>query len=655
MPQQQNLCTLRSIGWLVVGLVALLAFVWQAPPLRALLGVAGVMPLWVHQLVETSSIVIAMLVFGVVWNAYSKERPGNILILACALLAVGLIDFAHLLSFRGMPDFITPSGPEKGLNFWLSARFIAALALLTVALRPWKPLASPFSRYKLLAGSLAVTALVYWLGLYHEQAWPNTYIEGQGLTTFKIAAEYVIIAILLAAAVLFYLDARRPHPKPFDAPSLFAAAAITILSELSFTLYSDVTDVMNLLGHLYKIMADLFIYHAVFVASVREPFERLREASRRRLERTQYMVDHAGDMVFWVDRRARILYANQSACRRLGYEREGIEELKVHDIDPAYSADRWPLFWEEVKAGGTVCIETTMHTRLGELYPAEVTINFVTFGDEEYMCAFARDISRRRQAEAQLRDLNDSLQKRVDEAVRQNVEQERMLLLQSRHAAMGEMIGNIAHQWRQPLNTLNMVLTNIKDDFQFNELTAKGLDSLVAQGMRLTQKMSDTIDDFRDFFRPSKEKSAFSLRKELDVTLNLPGASLKNNEIGITVEGGEEVMAYGYPNEFSQVLVNILGNAKDAIMARHPAHGAIHVRIASEGEHALLAICDNGGGIAQETLPHIFEPYFTTKEQGTGIGLYMSKLIIEHNMGGTFDVRNTDDGAEFIIRCPLAA
>lgn len=270
----------RRAEWLILGLAVLLLLFWQAPPLGGLQG-ADIMPLWLHVIVETLSVVVAMLIFGIGWNAHSKDRPGNVTILACAFLAVGMFDFAHMLSFRGMPDFISPAGSEKALNFWLSGRLVAALALFVVALRSWRPFTDPSVRYALLAGSLAITALVYWLGLFHQPLWPRTFVEGQGLTPFKIAVEYAIIAILLVPAVLFYLRARKTQAR--DIYYLFAATAISILSGLCFTLYSDVADRMNLLGHIYKVVACLFLYRAIFVSSVREPFRKLhREVAERR-------------------------------------------------------------------------------------------------------------------------------------------------------------------------------------------------------------------------------------------------------------------------------------------------------------------------------------------------------------------------------------
>ncbi len=150
------------------------------------------------------------------------------------------------------------------------------MALLAVALRPWTPLRRPHTRYVLLFASLGISALVYWIGLYHQDSLPHTFIAGTGLTPLKVASEYLIVAILAVAALIFWRQARRGETP--EATGLFTAVAITVLSELSFTLYSDVTDVFNLLGHVYKIVAYVLIYRTVFVGSVQEPFRRVIEA-----------------------------------------------------------------------------------------------------------------------------------------------------------------------------------------------------------------------------------------------------------------------------------------------------------------------------------------------------------------------------------------
>lgn len=301
-------------------LAVVLLLIWRAPPSHAFQGLAAYLPL--HTFMETLAIIVAMLVFGVGWHAYNRERPGNLVLLSCAFLAVGLIDFAHALSYKGMPEFVTPSGPEKAINFWLAARFTESLALLGVAVLPWRPFASAYPRYAFLAGGLAWSAFVYWVGLYHADALPRTFIEGRGLTPVKIGTEYAIIAIHVLTAARLAVQARRPQP--FDVGNLLSAAAVLVLSELCFTLYSSVTDAFNLLGHVYKVVAYTYIYRAVFVDSVREPFRRLHEAQEliwEEKERAQVTLESIGDAVITTDGEGRVEYLNHVAEVLAGWGR----------------------------------------------------------------------------------------------------------------------------------------------------------------------------------------------------------------------------------------------------------------------------------------------------------------------------------------------
>jgi PAS domain S-box-containing protein len=263
-----------------------------------------------------------------------------------------------------------------------------------------------------------------------------------------------------------------------------------------------------------------------------------------------------------------------------------------------------------------------------------------------------RDVTERKQAEEAVRLLNATLDQRVTEEVAKNLAQERLLIRQSRLAAMGEMIGNIAHQWRQPLNALGLLLSNIKDANDYHELDTAMVDEQTAKGRQLIDKMSTTIDDFRNFFKPNKAKEYFGLAGAVEKTLELIDHSLKNNGTAIHVAGGENIQINGFPNEFSQVLLNIFNNAKDAIRERKVVGGHIEVSLGQDGKTAWVAIQDNAGGIPDDILAKIFDPYFTTKEKGTGIGLYMSKMIMEH-MDGIIEARNIGDGAEFRLVLPL--
>ena len=265
------------------------------------------------------------------------------------------------------------------------------------------------------------------------------------------------------------------------------------------------------------------------------------------------------------------------------------------------------------------------------------------------------DITGRKQTEEALQRLNDNLEQRVAEEAAKNREKDHLLIQQSRLAAMGEMIGNIAHQWRQPINALSLLLANISDAYDFGELNKEQLDRQVKTGTRLIQQMSTTIDDFRNFFRPDKEKAPFSLIASLAEIKEILGASLAGHNIILEEDVPRDITVTGYANEYAQALLNVINNAKEAILAKNPAVGRIHIEVREESGMAVVRVGDNGGGIPEDVLPKIFDPYFTTKSKGTGIGLYMAKAIIETNMGGRIEVCNSGagDGAQFTVAVPL--
>lgn len=254
--------------------------------------------------------------------------------------------------------------------------------------------------------------------------------------------------------------------------------------------------------------------------------------------------------------------------------------------------------------------------------------------------------------DAELRMLNETLEQRVLEESAKSREKDHLLIQQSRLAAIGEMIGNIAHQWRQPINALTLLLANFKDAFDDHELDKDYLDKSVQKGQAIIQRMSTTIDDLRNFFRPNKEKVLFSVNDTIEDVLRIMEAAFKNSNISILVQGGESLMAYGFHNEYAQVLINLLANSKEALQEQQIKDGRIVVAMFQRDAMSVVVVEDNAGGIPADILPKIFDPYYTTKEKGTGIGLYMSKVIIEHNMGGKIEAHNILGGVRFVISTP---
>jgi diguanylate cyclase (GGDEF)-like protein/PAS domain S-box-containing protein len=246
------------------------------PSTRFFTNPADYLPL--HTLLEFVSMAVSAMVFAMAWNLRYRNVNNHTILLGTGFLAVGLIDLAHTLSYAGMPEFITRSGPEKAINFWLAGRGIAALVLLSVAVLPARRWSTSINLAALLF-SLALVVLIYWVGLLHSDRLPRTFIPDQGLTPFKIAFEYGLSALFFLSAVVLLTKYRAESSSELQ--WLAAGAWVHGLAELFFTLYSDVTDVFNLLGHVYKAIAYLMVYRALFVAGVLRPYRELDEERAR--------------------------------------------------------------------------------------------------------------------------------------------------------------------------------------------------------------------------------------------------------------------------------------------------------------------------------------------------------------------------------------
>jgi len=261
------------------------------------------------------------------------------------------------------------------------------------------------------------------------------------------------------------------------------------------------------------------------------------------------------------------------------------------------------------------------------------------------------EVAEREEAQKELEQLNHSLEGRINQAVTDLRHKDQALIQQGRLAAMGEMINNIAHQWRQPLNNVGLIIQNLQFSFDDGTITHDELDLEIGKAMEIIMHMSHTIDDFRNFFHEDNSVSSFNVGKVFHQALELVSATLASHDITVEIDEDECVTAVGYHNEYAQVLLNILSNTRETCTERCVTTPRIHVRVTSENGRSVVCIRDNCGGIADDIMPRIFDPYFTTRspDRGSGIGLYMSKVIIEQHMGGHLAACNCDGGVEFRI------
>jgi PAS domain S-box-containing protein len=377
-----------------------------------------------------------------------------------------------------------------------------------------------------------------------------------------------------------------------------------------------------------------------------------------------------------------ITFVNDEFCRISGYSREELIGAN-HNIvrHPDVPKETFKKLWDTIlnkqvykstvknlaKDGSTFYVNTTVIPMLdanGEIeefiairYDVTDTVNLTEAlkRKEEELKQLNATLEERVQSQTMmLRDLNRNLERRVQEELAKNREKERLLYQQARLASMGEMIGNIAHQWRQPLSELGIHLYKLKKFYKIRQ--KESFDETYEDAKRVIKKMSQTIDDFRNFFNAQKPKETFLVSDVIDDTLTMLKGTLKNEQITVRVTAEEKVSIYGYKSELTQVLINLITNAKDAFVEKGCKDRYIDINAAKfDGQTISITVRDNAGGIDEEILEKIFEPYFTTKQPslGTGLGLYMSKMIIENSMHGSIEVFNAGSGACFDIKVPI--
>jgi len=337
-----------------------------------------------------------------------------------------------------------------------------------------------------------------------------------------------------------------------------------------------------------------------------------------------------------------------------GYEVDDFMTQKISYLDFVYKEDRKNLL---INIKNAIKQNKESFTNIFRVLDANKKTKWVynrniiikdDYGNVVELYGYINDITKMKLQE-------EELKKQIKEELDKNLYKDRLLIQQNKLASMGEMLGNIAHQWRQPLNNVNLLIHLIRDNhMNFSE---EKLNKLIKNAKEQIDFMSQTIDDFTDFYKPAKDKKIFNIKNVVEKSLSIVNAPLQKNNINLKINY-MDIELENYENEFEQVVVNIINNAIDAAKikkAKEDFEPYIKIDIKKENNQAVLSMFNNCGNIPTDIIERVFEPYFTTKfqDQGTGIGLYMSKIIIENNMNGHIEVQNIDDGVEFIIKLPI--
>lgn len=345
------------------------------------------------------------------------------------------------------------------------------------------------------------------------------------------------------------------------------------------------------------------------------------------------------------------------ARRRFLGDSIGMETNPLNSIAPVSGFFTYGEFFTDHKSGESTLLNETMSFLIlseSDLKPILKNNSDTSPSNEWSLITFGALSHLVSKTTSELQTLNEVLQQRIEKQIRDSRAKDEIMIAQSRMAIMGEMIGMIAHQWRQPITVIGMVTNNAILDIQLGEFKADRMLDDLALIDKQVHFLSQTIDDFRNFFRPNKLPQKFSFDEIKNEILTIMGKSFENHNINMIFSGEMNISMQTYKNELLQVFLNIFSNSRDAFAEHEIDDATIVCSCEDRDEKILFLIKDNAGGIPESIITRIFEPYFSTKgeKNGTGLGLYMSSIIIEKHLKGNMRVCSHDGVTTFAIQIP---
>ncbi len=388
-------------------------------------------------------------------------------------------------------------------------------------------------------------------------------------------------------------------------------------------IFDDKGEIINFIGIKQEITEQVYLK------------EELIKQAQKSIELGAILEEIANEVYIFSKEKLQFLYVNKEVSRNLQYSSSELMQMTPMDIKFSLTKDEFENTLKQFSQENTkkIYLQIKHQRKDGTIYPADSYLQETQFEGQDAYMAIVIDTTEQTKIRQEL------------------LNQEEIMIAQSRHAAMGEMIGMIAHQWRQPITVIAMGANNILADIELDEVNEEQFKEQANSIIKQTMYLSRTIDDFRNFFRPNKEMELVKLEDVMIEADKIIGKSLEDNAITLEIIHDNGYKIQTYSRELLQVYINILKNAKEALVETRQKERHIRVNISDDDKNIITTICDNAGGIDSSIIDKIFDPYFSTKDEksGTGLGLYMSKTIIEKHLHGSINVKNSEEGTCFTI------
>lgn len=634
--------------------VAALVVLRLAPP-DAMAGILDNRMLGIHLVLELFAVVIAMLVVMVCWHTFdaTQDRASNVLI--SGFIVVAVCDLVHALSYAGMPLLIAPGTTERAIFFWLAGRTFEVGTFGLVALTR----APSMTRLKSIPVGLAISAMVVWLGIAHLDYFPQTFIEGTGVTRFKARYEYVLFALDIAVAVLLWHRSRRRSQEQYKLLAL--SSFLMGIGELAFTSYVASSDFQNIVGHVFKVVAYALLYRATFIVSIRAPFDALSRSealvreSDARLRSLSDNLPHCMVYQFAVD---------ADGSKRFLYVSQGVERLHGVAVEDVLRDFR--------------TITSQVHPKDGSLLLAAEARSLLSLQEYQVTVRMRRADGAHRRVQftsiprrvSENRMVWDGIELDVTDAF--EAEQSRRLLeAQLRESQKMESIGSlssgIAHDFN---NILGSILGNAS--MALEDIETRDYESLrdgILQIRKAANRARDLVGQILTFGRRQPlVRTVQPLVPIVEEVVGLLRATLPRN---VSLEERFEsrrVQVLADTTQIEQVVLNLCTNAWQAMGEER---GQIEVSVSvvevgagpaaladiAPGSYARLRVRDDGHGMDKDTCARVFEPFFTTKPVGlgTGLGLAVTHGIVRTHQGSIQVESRLRHGTTFDVYLPVAA